>query len=300
LTLEITPQQPPSNKLVILIEEFADNAIKAIEIFEEIKRQAYLEGFSGYDLKLLLRFHLKKRMAASTLRWYLSMLEDSTSQNRQLSDIDDKILPEDIVLINDDFRNVQIPKSSVSLIFTDPPYDLQSLEVYKDLAKMADDVLEEGGSLVTYAGQYALPRIFDYILENSQDLCYWWMLCIRHTGKSSQMFQKNVIVQWKPLLWFVKGKNLRADLPGIVEDLIESETPDKEFHEWAQSVKEAEYVITKLTHPGETVVDPFMGSATTGIVALEQKRKFTGIELDTNNFASAKARLEKSVQELIK
>ena len=49
--------------------------------------------------------------------------------------------------------------SSIDLIFTDPPYNGESLLLYKDLAKLADRVLKPGGSLITYFGQYALPIV---------------------------------------------------------------------------------------------------------------------------------------------
>ena len=43
--------------------------------------------------------------------------------------------------------------SSIDLIFTDPPYNGDSLLLYKDLARLADRVLKPGGSLITYFGQ---------------------------------------------------------------------------------------------------------------------------------------------------
>jgi ParB-like chromosome segregation protein Spo0J len=72
-------------------------------------------------------------------------------------------------LFHGDFREVaqqKIPDNSVDLIFTDPPYDKESLSIYADLAKMANRVLKEGGSLVTYISQYALPDILDQIRSN--------------------------------------------------------------------------------------------------------------------------------------
>lgn len=40
-----------------------------------------------------------------------------------------------------------------------------------------------------------------------------------------------------------------------------------------------------------TVLDPFAGVATTGVVALEEGRHFIGIELNTKYHAMARARL---------
>ena len=49
-------------------------------------------------------------------------------------------------------------------------------------------------------------------------------------------------------------------------------------HEWQQSTVEAEYIIKNLTIENQTVLDPMMGSGTTGIATLKLKRKFIGIE----------------------
>jgi site-specific DNA-methyltransferase (adenine-specific) len=41
----------------------------------------------------------------------------------------------------------------------------------------------------------------------------------------------------------------------------------------------------------ETVLDPFMGTGSTGVACKELGRNFIGIELDATHFATAKARL---------
>lgn len=46
--------------------------------------------------------------------------------------------------------------------------------------------------------------------------------------------------------------------------------------------------------PGDTVLDPFMGSGTTGVVALQHGRKFAGIELNAKYVAMARARIAAS------
>ena len=39
-------------------------------------------------------------------------------------------------------------------------------------------------------------------------------------------------------------------------------------------------IILASTNPGDLVLDPFAGSATTGVAALRHKRKFIGIDSD--------------------
>jgi site-specific DNA-methyltransferase (adenine-specific) len=53
------------------------------------------------------------------------------------------------------------------------------------------------------------------------------------------------------------------------------------------------YLVRLTSTPtGGVVLDPFMGSGTTGIAALQEGRKFIGIELDPGYFAIAKKRIE--------
>ena len=46
------------------------------------------------------------------------------------------------------------------------------------------------------------------------------------------------------------------------------------------------------SNEGDTILDPFMGSGTTGVAALRLNRKFIGIEINNEYFKSAKERIE--------
>lgn len=287
-------EQNPSGELIEAIVDFVRAGLNLREKFDRMVELGRAEGFEGETLKLLIRPHMKKMGADRyALKYYLKELEDSTGQYGEIPPFDYKILPEDIQIIHGDCREEhhKIPDCSTDLIFTDPPYDIQSLPLYDELAIIADRILKPGGSLLTYAGQYALPDILNRLLSNSSELKYWWMICVKHTGNRSEMFQRKIDVKWKPLLWLVKGKP-ETDLRDFVEDYIESEQPDKSEHEWAQSIKEALHSIQGITRPGNLVVDPFMGSGTTGIAAIMLDRQFIGIEKDQDRFAVAKARLQ--------
>jgi len=51
------------------------------------------------------------------------------------------------------------------------------------------------------------------------------------------------------------------------------------------------WVIREYTNPGDTVLDPFMGSGTTGVACCMEGRNFIGIELDPHYYAIAERRI---------
>lgn len=48
-------------------------------------------------------------------------------------------------------------------------------------------------------------------------------------------------------------------------------------------------LIERLTIPGDIVLDPFLGGATTGVVAVDLKRRFIGVETDAKVLEVAKS-----------
>lgn len=51
------------------------------------------------------------------------------------------------------------------------------------------------------------------------------------------------------------------------------------------------YLIEKLTQPGDVILDPFMGSGSTGVACQMTRRKFVGIECDSEYFEVAEKRI---------
>jgi hypothetical protein len=180
-----------------------------------------------------------------------------------------------------------ISDNSIDLLFKDPPYGSEYLSLYDNLAQLAVRVLKNGGTLVTYVGNYSTPQIIDKM--QSAGLKYWWTIAVILDGSFARHYPRKVSIKWKPLLWFVKGDTTNA--VDFIADVVNSIKPSKMMHEWEQSTIEAEHVISRLTVENQTVLDPMMRSGTTGVAALKLKRRFLGIELDPDNFQIASSRL---------
>jgi len=58
-----------------------------------------------------------------------------------------------------------------------------------------------------------------------------------------------------------------------------------------------ENLVINSSLEGDRVLDPFMGSGTTGVACKRLKRDFIGIEIDQNYFATAKERIDKTDDE---
>jgi len=57
--------------------------------------------------------------------------------------------------------------------------------------------------------------------------------------------------------------------------------------------------ILSWSNQGDTVLDPFMGSGTTGVAAANTRRRFIGIEMDADYFTVASARIQKAQADAI-
>ncbi len=196
------------------------------------------------------------------------------------------VLPKTMEVLHRDFRIDKeavdrIADNSVDLIFTDPPYHAEHLELWSELSEFAARVLKPGGILLSYSGQIFLPDVLNRLSEH---LAYCWLLGIAHTGGHIQIWKHTLWKDWKPIVMFSKGTPTQHDW---FMDLYRGDKGDKDAHEWAQGEGEAAYYIEKLTKPGQLVVDPMCGSGTILRAAHKLKRNCIGMEIDESRHAVA-------------
>ncbi len=82
------------------------------------------------------------------------------------------------------------------------------------------------------------------------------------------------------------GRNKPIDNP-----FLRGKTPRQNTHPTVKPVKLMEYLITLITPPNGVVLDPFFGSGTTGIAAVNLGFNYIGIELDEQYVEIARRRI---------
>lgn len=65
--------------------------------------------------------------------------------------------------------------------------------------------------------------------------------------------------------------------------------------QWQKSLKLMNRLLLPVTDEGDTVLDPFMGSGTTGVWCARNKRNFIGIEIDDTIFKLAEERIQNEI-----
>lgn len=160
------------------------------------------------------------------------------------------------------------------LVFTDPPYDRDSIPLFGDAAREAARILKPGGSFIAYCGQIQLPEVLRLCSEH---LRYWWVIANIHAERPNQMDKYGIKNHWKPMVWFVKGT--RGDVQTFVPDTV-SGAREKTHHVWQQAEEEASFYIEKLTSPSGLVVDFFAGGGTTIVAAEKLGRPWIAFEID--------------------
>ena len=95
------------------------------------------------------------------------------------------------------------------------------------------------------------------------------------------------------MLAFARGPDWKSSMPKNIPNVIRHRWPygRHENHSAEKPVALCRQLVEWATEPGQTVIDPFMGSGTTGVAAVQAEREFVGIEMEDEHFETAKRRL---------
>jgi DNA modification methylase len=63
---------------------------------------------------------------------------------------------------------------------------------------------------------------------------------------------------------------------------------------FSSNLKLIEYILSIHSNKNDVVLDPFMGSGTTGVACINSDRNFIGIEVNEDYYNISKSRIEKT------
>jgi site-specific DNA-methyltransferase (adenine-specific) len=103
----------------------------------------------------------------------------------------------------------------------------------------------------------------------------------------------NVGYRYEPIVW-VKGKKAvtkRGDVFDAFPIAFKAQ-PENEAHPTQKPVALLTEIVRDFSDSAATILDPFMGSGTTGVACMNLGRKFIGIEIEPKYFDIACERIE--------
>jgi site-specific DNA-methyltransferase (adenine-specific) len=220
----------------------------------------------------------------------------------------------------------KLPERSVDMIFADPPYNLSGKnhvtckngkkvncnkgkwDIISDIDKFNREwieagmrVLKDDGTIWISGTLHNHPSV-GLILKNNGH----WIIndIIWFKRNAPPQLQPNRLASSTELIWLAsKTKKYYFDYKKAKElnggkqmrnlwDITAKRHKTKHPTEKPEDLLER--IILLGSKEGQTVLDPFMGSGTTGVAAKRLGRKFIGFEIDDEYFEIAKERINKT------
>jgi site-specific DNA-methyltransferase (adenine-specific) len=150
-------------------------------------------------------------------------------------------------------------------------------------------VMRDGGYFMSFADWRQMPLMTDIIQMAG---FVWRGVVVWNKGLSARAPHCGYFRhQCEYIIWGTKGKisiENSGPFPGCINVTVKA---NEKFHMTAKPV-EVMQSLCKPVREGETILDPFMGSGTTGVVAIRQNSRFIGIEMSEHYFKTARRRIE--------
>lgn len=190
--------------------------------------------------------------------------------------------------------------SGVDAVVTDPPYGV-GLGNRTDQAvanrpyESFDDTPENVRSIVVPAIEQCIG-ISRAVVVTPGTRCAWFYPVPNEMGAiyfpAGAGFSRWGFTCSQPILYY--GKDPYMPLNRKPNSIRCTETSEKNGHPCPKPLGLSEWLVERASLEGDTVLDPFMGSGTTGVACIKTGRKFIGIELEQKYFDIACERIRKA------
>lgn len=212
-----------------------------------------------------------------------------------------------------------IPDGSVDLVVTDPPYRITATgnvngtmggymnntelgrkgKIFENNDIDIEDylphfhrVLKEDAHCYIMCNNLNLPHFFDVVSKSGFrfiKLLVW--------DKQNKICGRYYMSQVEHIFLLRKGADKKINDCGVsdlisIPNLKEKTMEGRNVHDSQKPVELMKVFIECSSLPGEVVLDPFMGSGTTAVAAVESGRRFIGFEIDPEYHRDSLKRLD--------
>lgn len=198
-----------------------------------------------------------------------------------------------------DCRDILPTLPKVDAVVTDPPYGIGfPYEGYEDTLDNLNELVE---AFVPASRALAERVIITPGVSNVQryPVAEWigaW------TWETTATFGKLGFSQWQPILYYGKDIDgfgsvngaLKSDRIHFAGGSAKIDSGAGGVHTCPKPLGFMQRLLTRFSNEGETILDPFMGSGTTGVAAVQMGRDFIGIEREPKYFDIACRRIEQA------
>jgi len=176
-------------------------------------------------------------------------------------------------------------------VITDPPYGTNVTEWDKSIdAETVSRILAtcpDGYSVFFYSNT-RLAHLLNAIRDHGHDA--WVTAWLKPNAMG---FERRFSPQWTPVVVAYRG-NPRFWGPDVISCPI---VPQKVKHPTPKPLGLMNWLMYRASDVLDVVLDPFMGSGTTGVAAVQAERKFIGIEIEEKYFSIACKRIEEATRQ---
>ena len=207
--------------------------------------------------------------------------------------------------------------TKVDAIITDPPYNIARDNNFDSMGRRGIDfgewdkgfditgwlkyipkLLKEDGSVVIFNDWKNLGTIARALEQLDFDIKD--MIRFVKTNPMPRNRDRRYITDYEVALWAVPKNakwvfnriNPNYERPEFIDN-IERE----QVHPTQKPVSLMQHLIRIHSNEAHTILDPFMGSGTTGVACQKDDRNFIGIEIDPNYFEIARVRVKTESQQ---
>lgn len=198
-----------------------------------------------------------------------------------------------------DCREILPTLGRVDAVVTDPPYGIGfPYEGYDDTSDALEELIKNA---IPMAQRLATRTIITPGISNLQKYpSADWVAC--WTWETTATFGKMGYSQWQPILVYgadlvgfgsINGV-LKADRIHFAGGSAKIDAGAGGIHTCPKPLGFMTRLLLRFSHAYETILDPFMGSGTTGVACARLGRRFIGIEIEPKYFDIACRRIEEA------